>query len=91
LQISIYYDKSLEVVAKTIYPLNFYSGLSICPLQWVLFRDCRAIVKMTQLRRQRSSFHEHGSNSGFRECGSSSSFWSFSHIVILVVLVCLKL
>jgi len=31
LQILIYCDNQLEVVAKAIYPLNFCSGSSMCP------------------------------------------------------------
>jgi len=61
---------------------------------------------MSQLRLRSCAFHEHGSSSGalsFHECGSgsgalffhdsgsSSGFYSFSHINILIVLVCLKL
>jgi len=61
---------------------------------------------MSQLRLRTSSFHENGSSSGalgFHECGygsgalffndsgSISGIYSFSHINILIVLVCLKL
>ena len=49
---------------------------------------------MSQLRLRSSSFHEHGSSSGalsFHDSGSSSGFYSFSHINVLIVLVCLKL
>ena len=80
LQILTYHDNSLEVVAKAIYLLNFYSGSSMCPA---------AVWIISGLR---SSFHEHGSISGalsFQEC--HSGFCSFSHIYILIVLVCLKL
>jgi len=67
-------------------------------------QGCEAIIKMTQLWLQSSSFHEHGSDSssgalGFHDCDSSSralffhvsSFCSFSHMNMLIVLVCLKL
>jgi len=67
-------------------------------------QGCEAVVKMTQLRFQSFSFHEHGSDSssgahGFNECDSGtgallfhgSGFCSFSHINFLIVLVCLKL
>jgi len=89
-----------KVVAKAIYPLNFYSGSSTCPATVGLFQGCGDVVKMTQLRLRSSSFHEHGSSSGalgLHEHGSGalffrgSGFWSFLHINILIVFGFLKL
>jgi len=84
LQVLIYYE-SLEVVAKAIYPLNFFSESSMCSA---------TVGIISGLRRSRKYntapfFHEHGSSPGalgFHECGSgacffhgsSSGFWSFS-------------
>jgi len=85
----------LEVVAKAIYSLNFYSGSSNCPATMWIIQSYRTVVKMTQLQLRSSSFHEHGSSSGalgFHECGfgsgsgafffhgSGSGFCSFSQI-----------
>jgi len=81
----------LEVVAKAIYLLNFYSGLSMCPAQDGLLQGCEAVVKMIQFRLRSSCFHKRGSRCGalgFHECGSGSGalflhgsgFCSFSHI-----------
>ena len=75
-------------------------------LQCGLFQGCGAVVKKTQLRLRNYSFQEHVSGSsfgalGFQEYGSGllffhgsgsrSCFWSFSHINILIALVCRKL
>jgi len=104
MQFLIYCDYPLEVVAKPIYLLNFYSGSPMCPATVWIISGCGAAVKMTQLRLRSSSFHKHGSGStsgalGFHECvfrsGAlffrGSGFSSFSHINILIVLACLKL
>jgi len=40
----------LEVVAKAIYLLNFYSGSSMWPAPVWIIQGCGAVVKMTQLR-----------------------------------------
>jgi len=94
----------LEVVAKAIYLLNIYSGSSTCPTTvWIIsgLRSRRKNVtaqelffSWTQLQLRSSSFHEHGSGSGallFHDSGSSSVFYLFSHINVLIVVVCLKL
>jgi len=59
-----------------------------------IFQGCGAVVKMSQIRFRSYSIHEHGFSSGalgFLESISSSGFYSFSHINILIVFVCLKL
>jgi len=81
----------LEVVAKAIYLLNFYSGSPVCPATlWIIsgLRSCHKSVtapapqffSWTWLRSGAIFFH--GS-------GSSSGFCSFSRINIFIVLVCL--
>jgi len=35
----------LEVVAKAIYPLNFYSGSSMCPAtEWIIFTKILNVI-----------------------------------------------
>ena len=106
LQILIYYDNRWRLLLKQficwIFALDRLCAGQLCGL----FQGCGVVVKMSQLRLRSSSFHEHSSSSGalgFHECGSSSGalffhdsgsisgFYSFSHINILIVLVCLKL
>jgi len=68
----------LHVAAKAIYPLNFYSGSSVCSATASIISGLRKVGKMTQLP-LRLFFHEHGSSSGalgFHECGSGS--WGLS-------------
>jgi len=55
-----------------------------------LFQGCGAIVKMTQLQLWSSSCCEHGSGSGALGFHGSGCY-SFSHIKILIVLMCFKL
>jgi len=88
----------LEVVAKQFVRLIVTLDRLCARMQFGLFQGCEAVVKMTQPRLRSSSFHEHGSSSGalgFHECcsgalffhdfGSSSGFWPFSHLNILIV------
>jgi len=94
----------LEVVAKTIYLLNFYSGLSIFPVTVWNISGLRSRRQNDTAQLRSSSLHKHGSGYssgalGFHECGSGSGalfyhgsgFCSLSHINILILLVCLKL
>jgi len=90
LQILIYYDNCWRLLLNHsicwIFPLD-----CICArVQGGLFHGCGAIVKMTQFRHRSSSFHEHGSGSGALFF-HGSGLCSFSHINILIVMVCLKL
>ena len=100
-QIRIYYDNRWRLLLKQFIHWIFTLDHLCAWLQCGLFQDYWALVKMTQLWHRSSSFHEHGSSSwalGFHECGSSSGallfhgsvFLSFSHILILIVLVCLS-
>jgi len=95
---------TLEVVAKAIYPLKFYSGSSMCSAAVWIISGLRRSRKNDTAPAPELFFHEHDSSSGtvgFHECGSgswdlcfhgsSSGLWWFSHINILIVLVCLKL
>jgi len=69
LQILFYYD----IIVVAIYLLNFYSGLSMCPVTAWIIQGCGAVIKMTQLLR-----------SCWLSWGSDSDFWSFLHINILL-------
>jgi len=94
LQILIYYDNRWRLLLKQFICWIFTLDRLCAQQQCGLFQGCRAVIKMSQLRLWSSSFREHGSSSGalfFHDSGSSSGFYSFSHITILIVLVCLKL
>ena len=105
LDILIYYGKPWRLLLKQLICWIFTLYSLYAPLQCELFQGCGAVVKISQLRLPSSSLHEHGSSFGalgFHEGGScsgalffhdigSSDFYSFSHINILIVLVCFKL
>jgi len=104
LQILIYYNNRWRLLLKQFICWIFTLDRLCTRLQFGLFQGCGAVVKMSQLRLRCSSFRKHGSSSGafdFHECGSralffhdsstNSGFCSFSHIDILIVLMCLKL
>jgi len=103
-QILIYYDNCWRLLLKHSICWILTLDCICARVQGGLFHVCGAVVEMTQFWLRSSSFHEHGSSSGapgFDECGSgsgalffhgsSSGFCSFSHINILIVIVCLKL
>jgi len=106
LQILIYHDNRWRLFLKQFMCWIFTLDRLCARLQCGLFQGWGTVVKLSQLRLRTCSFHEHGSSSGalgFHQCGSgsgalffhgsdsSTGFYSFSHINILIVLVCLKL
>jgi len=94
LQILIYYDNLWRLLLKQFICWIFTPDRVHARQQCGLFQGCEAVVKMSQLRLRSSSFHEHGSGSGallFHDSGFSSVFYLFSHINVLIVVVCLKL